>query len=193
MVKIQLLKGQEGVIAVSIFEKYKTFKVEDIQGYPPQIGHLVSMMNYTRYTTLKAVEGLTVEQLDYLPQKSGNSIGALLLHMAAVEFGFQVEFFENRKPNEREMEEWGAAYDLGELGREQIKGNPLKFYIKKLEDVRSRTLEEFKSKEDEWLYEEAPWCGVSANNYFIWFHTFEDELNHRGQIRILKNTLPSNL
>lgn len=193
MVKIQLLKEQEGVRVISIFEKYKTFKVEDIQGYSPQIGHLVSMMNYTRYTTLKAVEGLTVEQLDYLPQKTGNSIGALLLHMAAVEFGFQVEFFENRKPNEREMEEWGAAYDLGELGREQIKGNPLKFYIKKLEDVRSRTLEEFKSKQDEWLHEEAPWGGVCANNYFVWFHTFEDEINHRGQIRILRNMLPSNL
>ena len=23
-----------------------------------------------------------------------------------------------------------------------------------------------------------------ANNYFKWFHVFEDELNHRGQIRI---------
>lgn len=46
---------------------------------------------------------------------------------------------------------------------------------------------------NEWLYEEAPWGGVSANNYFIWFHTFEDELSHRGQIRILRNTLPSNL
>lgn len=147
MVKIQLLKGQEGVIAVSIFEKYKTFKVEDIQGYSPQIGHLVSMMSYARYTTLKAVEGLTVEQLDFLPHQNGNSIGALLLHMAAVEFGFQVEFFDNRKPNERETDEWGAAYELGKLGRGQIKDNPLKFYIKKLEDVRSRTLEEFKSKQ----------------------------------------------
>lgn len=183
----------KGVGAVNNLEKYKTFKVEDIQGYSPQIGHLVSMMNYTRYTTLKAVEGLTVEQLDFLPHQNGNSIGALLLHMAAVEFGFQVEFFDNRKPNERETDEWGAAYELGKLGREQIKGNPLKFYIKKLEDVRSRTLEEFKSKQDEWLYEEVPWGGVSANNYFIWFHTFEDELSHRGQIRILRNMLPSNL
>ncbi|WP_232225617.1 DinB family protein [Oceanobacillus manasiensis] len=151
------------------------------------------MMNYARYTTLEAVVGLTVEQLDFLPHQNGNSIGALLLHMAAVEFGFQVEFFENRKPNERETEEWGAAYELGELGREQIKGNPLEFYLDKLDVVRTRTLKELQTRSDAWLYEEANWDSVSSNNYFVWFHTFEDEINHRGQIRIIRNMLPYNL
>lgn len=171
----------------------KTFKVETLEGYSPQIGHLVSMMNYARYTTLNAVKGLTVEQLDYLPTKDGNTIGALLLHMAAIEFGFQIGFFDNRKPNKQESEDWGAAYDLGEAGRREIKGYPLEFYIEKLELVRNRTLEELKKRNDEWLYEKAIWDGNSSNNYFIWFHTFEDEINHRGQIRIIKKMLPSNI
>lgn len=169
------------------------FKIEDVQGYSPQIGQLVSMMNYARYTTLNTIRGLTVEQLDYLPIKEGNSIGALLLHMAAVEFGFQIELFDKRKPNKQESEEWGAAYQLGELGRNQIKSNPLEFYIEKLEKVRSRTLNEFKKRNDEWLYEEAIWDNNLSNNYFIWFHTFEDEINHRGQIKILRKMLPLNL
>jgi uncharacterized damage-inducible protein DinB len=175
------------------FEEHKTFKIEDIHGYSPQIGQLVSMMNYARFTTLNAIKGLTVKQLDYLPNKDGNSIGALLLHMAAVEFGFQVELFDKRKPNQQESEDWGAAYQLGDLGRNQIKGNPLAFYIEKLEKVRSRTLEEFKKRNDQWLYEEAIWDNNLSNNYFIWFHTFEDEINHRGQIRLLKKMLPSHL
>ncbi len=170
--------------------KYRKFKIEEIPDYSPEIGQLVSMMNYARLTTLNAIKGLTIEQLDYLPYRDSNSIGALLLHMAAVEFGFQVELFDKRKPNKHESEEWGAAYQLGDLGRNQIKGNPLEFYIEKLEKVRSRTLEEFKKRSDEWLYEEVLWGNNLSNNYFIWFHTFEDEINHRGQIRILRKMLP---
>jgi len=173
--------------------KNKTFKIETIEGYSSQIGKLVSMMNYARYTTLNAVKGLTVEQLDYLPNKNANSIGALLLHMAAVEIGFQIELFDKRKPSKQESEEWGAAYMLGELGRSQIKGYPLKFYIEKLDMVRNRTLAEFKKRNDDWLYEKANWDNNLSNNYFIWFHTFEDEVNHRGQIRIIKKYFPSNL
>lgn len=169
--------------------KSKTFKVERMEEYSPQIGHLVSMMNYARYTTLQAVKGLTVEQLDAVPHQDGNAIGALLLHMAAVEFGFQIEFFDKRRPNEQEREEWGAAYQLGELGRKKIKGYPLSFYLEKLEQVRNRTLEEFKKRNDEWLYEEVLWDNQLSNHYFIWFHTFEDEINHRGQIRIIRKTL----
>ncbi|WP_249872842.1 DinB family protein [Oceanobacillus saliphilus] len=169
----------------------KILKIEEIQGYPSQIGKLISMMNYARSTTIEAVRGLTVEQLDYLPNKDGNSIGALLLHIAAVEFGFQTELFDKRKPNQQESKEWGAAYQLGDLGRNQIKGKSLEYYIEKLEKVRNRSLEEFRNRKDEWLYEEAIWDSHLSNNYFIWFHTFEDEINHRGQIRIIRKMLPN--
>jgi uncharacterized damage-inducible protein DinB len=56
-----------------------------------------------------------------------------------------------------------------------------------LESVRSRTLEEFAKRDDRWLDQEtAFWDDQPANNYFKWFHVFEDEINHRGQIRWLR-------
>lgn len=168
------------------------FKIEKLRGFSSQIGHLVSQMNYARKTTLEAVYGLTSSQLDYLPSKESNSIGSLLLHMAAVEKGFQIEIFDGRKPNEQEMKEWGAPYSLGDLGRKQIKGHPLDFYLAKLEEVRSRTLREFANLDDDWLYENRIWDNHPSNNYFIWFHVFEDEINHRGQIRIIRKMLPQN-
>ena len=167
------------------------FKISEIKGYTPEIGHLISMMNYARYTTLHAVQDLSTQQLDYLPNKDSNSIGALLLHMAAVEIGFQIEVFDGRKPNHKEISEWGAAYELGSLGRTEIKGHSLEFYIEKLNKIRSRTLEELQHKKDEWLYEERQSDNHNSNNYFIWFHVFEDEINHRGQIRILRKLLSS--
>lgn len=165
------------------------FKIMELKDYTPQIGHLVSMMDYARKTTLSAVEGMTMEELDFLTSEDGNSIGALLYHMAAVEVGFQIEIFDGRKPNKDEVEKWGAAYSLGDQGREEIKGHPLDFYVRKLTEVRSRTLDEFKKRDDKWLYQERSWDSHISNNYFIWFHVFEDEINHRGQIRILRKGL----
>ncbi|WP_338778962.1 DinB family protein [Metabacillus sp. FJAT-52054] len=165
------------------------FKLEKLEGYTPQIGHLVTQMEYARKTTLEAVTGLTTSELDFLPIKDGNSIGALLLHIAAVEKGFQIEIFDGRSPNEQEMAEWGAPYSLGAEGRKSIKGYPLEYYISKLEDVRNRTMSEFAALNDDWLYENRVWDHHPSNNYFIWFHVFEDEINHRGQIRLIRKML----
>lgn len=165
------------------------FKISEVEGFTPQIGHLVSQMDYARRTTLEAVKGLRTSELDFLPSEDANSIGALLLHIAAIEKGFQIEIFDDRSPNEQEVAEWGKAYSLGEKGRKTIKDNPLDFYIGKLAEVRLRTLQEFAKRNDDWLYQNRLWDNNLSNNYFIWFHVFEDEINHRGQIRIIRKML----
>lgn len=169
------------------------FKIREIEGFTPQIGRLVSMMNYVRHTTLSAAQGLNGDQLDYLQDENSNSIGALLLHIAAVELGFQIEILDGRKPNEAEVAQWGASHGLGQQARHEIKGYPLEFYINEMTEVRNRTLAEFREKQDDWLALEREWDGNPSNNHFIWSHVYEDEINHRGQIRILRKRLPQSL
>jgi len=41
-------------------------RIEPIAGYAPTIGRLVGMLIYARYTTVAAVEGLSVAQLDHV-------------------------------------------------------------------------------------------------------------------------------
>ncbi|WP_167449412.1 hypothetical protein [Halobacillus trueperi] len=96
---------------------------------------------------------------------------------------------DGRTPNGQEMLEWGSAYSLGEKGRKDIKGYPLEYYLFKREEVRRRTLHEFSQRTDGWLYEDRMWDHHSSNNYFIWFHVFEDEINHRGQMRMIRKML----
>jgi hypothetical protein len=48
------------------------------------------MMNMMRHMILEPVKDLTVEQLDYLHDAKSNSIGSMLLHMAATETYFQL-------------------------------------------------------------------------------------------------------
>ncbi|WP_308637559.1 DinB family protein [Paenibacillus silvisoli] len=168
------------------------YLITDIPGYTPQISRLLSMMNYARHTTLEAVKGLALEQLDELLDPQSNSIGALLLHFAAVEYAYQVVTFEKRELTEEELAEWGPALDLGDAGRANIKGHDLQFYLDKFEQVRTRTFDLFKTVDDEWLYrQEEFWYGKQGNHYFMWFHVFEDEINHRGQIRLIRKRLRS--
>lgn len=53
--------------------------------------------------------------------------------------------------------------------------------------VRHKTLEEMAKRNDDWLYEVS---ASGSNTYYKWFHVMEDEINHRGQILLLKKRLP---
>lgn len=163
------------------------YRVAPVAGYTPQIGRLVSMMNYARRTTLDEVGGLSVEELDRLPDPQGNSIGALLLHIAGVEAWYQAETFGWPGPGAGGTEPWEAALDLGERSRREVRGNGVDYYLRILGEVRSRTLDELAGRDDRWLDEETLFGEKHpANNYFKWFHVVEDEINHRGQIRLLR-------
>ncbi|MBS4199339.1 DUF664 domain-containing protein [Bacillus sp. FJAT-49732] len=153
------------------------------------------MMNYTRVMTLEEVKKLTVEELDFLYDKGdGNSVGMLLSHMAAVEKAYQIETFQNRELTEEEINDLNPALELGNKAREQIKGHSIEIYLEELANIRHQTIETFKTLPDEWLFLQTPfWFDESANNYFKWFHVFEDELNHRGQIRIIKKMMAKQL
>ena len=163
------------------------FLIGDLPGFTPQIGRLVSMMNYVRSTTHSAVSGLGVEELDYLHDAASNSIGALLSHIAAAEVGYQAATFHNREMNAQEKNEWTAAVDLGDRARREIKGHDLHYYLTRLEQVRASTLTELGRRDDQWLQEQTTFGnGQSVNNYFKWFHVLGHEINHRGQIQWLR-------
>jgi len=180
---------KEGVEGLTI-DIQTLFVIDQKDGLGLEFSKLVSMMNYARETTIDAVKDLTVEELDFLYDEDANSIGMLLAHMAVVERAYQIGTFENRDFTDDELNRLKPGLELGSLGREQFRGNTIEFYLQELSEVRSTTIEKFKTLPDEWLFEQTPfWWDRPANNYFKWFHVFEDELSHRGQIRIIKKMM----
>ncbi|MBT2663418.1 DUF664 domain-containing protein [Bacillus sp. ISL-45] len=167
-----------------------SYRISSVEGYTERIGELVSMLEHTRAITLKDISDLTQMDLDYLTDAESNSIGALLMHIASIEFVHQVITFEERDINSKELLKWQAALELGHHARETIWFNHLDFYLNELALVRERTLSQLKSYSDDWLFEERQWDnGVRHNYYYLWFHVLEDEISHRGQIRIIKRKL----
>jgi hypothetical protein len=170
------------------------FIVGPKKGYPPQIGTMVSMMAFMRQQVLRSVKGMSVKDLDFLLDEKANRIGALLLHLVAVEKFYQLNTFEgvgNGKMPEAWKEQWGAAMELGDGGRKVIQGHELDYYLNALNETREKTLAEFRKRDDAWLMSvDKAWGWGPTNNYCKWFHVTEHEANHNGQIKLLKSRLP---
>jgi uncharacterized damage-inducible protein DinB len=165
------------------------YLIKEKNGMKKDFSLLLSMMDYARFTSISEVEDLPVEMLDYRCHDEANSIGMLLAHFDAVEKIYQVLTFENLSDDE--IEEYAMtlepALSLGSKAAELINGNRVEFYLENLRLTRNKTVEQFKQLDEDWLYEETDWWyGEKGNNFFKWFHVFEDEINHRGQIRMIK-------
>lgn len=163
-------------------------------GFSPQIGTLLSMMNWMRGPVIGTVRNLTKEQLDFLLDKNSNSIGAMLLHLAATERYYQLNTFDNiawGRWDKSIKEEWDTAMRLGDEGRKKIKGNDLQYYLNKLQETRENTVAEFRKRDDAWLMKvDEKWPWGPTNNYCKWFHVCEHESNHNGQMKFIKGRMP---
>jgi hypothetical protein len=158
------------------------------KGYTTQMGVLVSMLNNLSARVESRVATLNQKEVDHLMDSKANRIGALIMHLAAAEAYYQVFTFENRDFNEEEKQKWQVALELGEKARKEFVGHDVGYYLEIYHQVRQKTMEELKKRNDDWLLE-AP-AGRLSNNYFAWFHVMEHQSSHLGQILLLKKRLP---
>jgi uncharacterized damage-inducible protein DinB len=163
-------------------------------GYSPQIGVFVSMLTWMQTAVPSAVKGLSPKDLDYLFDANANTIGALLLHLAATETYYQMNTFEGMKWDswpDAVKKKWDPAMNLGKAGRASIKGHDLAYYLNVQQETREKSLAEFRKRDDKWFMavdKEWPWG--PTNNFCKWFHVCEHESHHVGQISLLRKRLP---
>ena len=153
-----------------------------VQGYSPQIGTLISMLDWISDSVIRATKKLTMEELDRLHDSDSNSIGSLMLHVAATEVVYQDMTFHNLNGFSKEnKDKWNVAMELGPDAQTKIKGNKHEYYVEAINSVRATTKMEMKKRDDKWLLsgETKDW---DWNNYCKWFHVVEHFANHRGQI-----------
>lgn len=163
--------------------------IEPKEGYSPQIGVLISMLEDLKARVTNNVQNLNLEETDFLMDEEANRIGALILHLAATEKLYQVLTFENRGFNSDEKKAgFQKALKLGKPARKEFKDKPISYYLQIWDDVRRETLELLKTKNDEWL--NLKMGESSMNNFYAWYHVMEHQANHMGQIALIVKRLP---
>lgn len=180
--------------ARSLFTDERANVIGPREGFSPHIGTLLSMMTWMRTTVVGSVRGMTQDQLDYLHDEKSNTIGSMLLHLAATERFYQIHTFEGKKWgdwSDEDKRKFETAMELGDDARKSIKGNNLSYYLDALNEVRNKTTNEFKKRDDNWLMSvDEKWFWGPTNNYCKWFHVCEHESNHNGQIKWIKSRVP---
>lgn len=168
--------------------KARSFHLKAEKDVSPQIGTLIFMLNDLSTRVERAVKNLSQYEIDHLHDEKANRIGALVMHLAAAEAYYQVYTFENREFNDDEKKKWKVALDLDQKGRDQLKGKPISHYLNAYKEVRKKTIEELKKRDDLWLSKSIP--GSPMNNHYSWFHVMEHQSSHLGQILFLKKRIP---
>jgi hypothetical protein len=165
-----------------------------VPGFTPEIGTLTTMLAFTRVQVVHNVKGLSQADLDFLLDAKANTIGALLLHLAATETYYGMNTFDGVKWgswSDDIKKKWDIPMNLGEPARKAIKGNSLDYYLNILHETREKNLAEFRKRDDRWLMtidKDFPWG--PTNNYCKRFHVTEHESNHNGQIKLIQGRPP---
>jgi 3D (Asp-Asp-Asp) domain-containing protein len=111
-----------------------------MEGFTPQIGTLISMLDWVSETVIQLTKKLTVEQLDYLHDNESNSIGALMLHVAATEVIYQdITFYNLDGFSTENKDKWNVAMELGADAQHKIKGNKVEYYVDAMNEARAKT------------------------------------------------------
>jgi uncharacterized damage-inducible protein DinB len=148
----------------------------------PRIALVYSMMEKTRKNLLRRVKTLSREAIDYSPNpKEIESIGTLLLHIAAVEYSW---IFEDIGKREMEYEKWKYGFSLRE-GIEQIEGKDIEFYLSRLNETRQDVVNFLKTMSDKDLDSIVVVDSEKVSVEWIFFHLIEHEAMHIGQISFL--------
>jgi len=158
------------------------------KGYSPQIGATVAMLEDLKNRVTVSVQNLNQKETDFLLDEQANSVGALILHLAATEKYYQLYTFENRGFNGQEAKKWEVALSLGKTAQEKFTDKPISYYLDIWDDVRKETLRLLKTKDDTWFSNQVR--GSSMNNHWAWYHVMEHQANHMGQIRLITKRIP---
>ena len=74
----------------------------------------------------------------------------------------------------------------------KVQGRTLVSLLTELAAIRAHTLSQLSQRDDDWLASALTAPGFEdVNQHWAWFHVMEDEVSHRGQIRILRKALKS--
>jgi len=159
----------------------------------PEIGRWLWALQDTRRRTMRELEGVTPEMIDWLSPDHDNSIGTVLYHIAGIEADWlYTEVLE--KPLQSEL----AAlfpYDIRDSQDHlsQVQGFNLEQHLKRLEIVRGLLLNEYQQMDLADFRQARSLEQYDVTPEWVLHHLIQHEAEHRSQIGAIRNSAKRNL
>jgi uncharacterized damage-inducible protein DinB len=160
-----------------------------IVGFParePEIGRALWRLEDARQRTMQRLEGLEPALIDWATPESGNSIGSILYHMAAIEADYlYADTLEQPFPEAViAMFPYEVREENGRLT--PVRGYPLGWYLSRLADVRRRVLEAFQAMDlaEYQRVRQLDYADITPE--WTLHHLMQHEAEHRGELAALR-------
>jgi uncharacterized damage-inducible protein DinB len=167
----------------------RNLTVSPLPGYPHQVGVALWMLEDTRRRTRQAVEGLTPDHVDAVPEGVDNAVGSLLYHIAAVEADWlYADILEISLPDWTvELFPMDVRENAGRLT--PFSGETLDDHLARLATVRSHLLRELRVMTIEEFHRVRRVQDRITTPEWVLHHLREHEAEHRGQIQAVRTAL----
>jgi uncharacterized damage-inducible protein DinB len=160
--------------------------IEALPGYEPLIGRALWRLENARRRTRRALDGIHPDAIDWQPPASGNSIGTLLYHIAAIELDWlAVDIMENNI----DKSIWAQfPHDVRDANNRLtvVTGVSLDEHYKRLDAVRSLLLDCFRSMSVVDFQRTRSMPDYDVTPEWALHHLAQHEAEHRGEIATVR-------
>ncbi len=159
----------------------------------PEVGLFHRMQQELRQRLISAAAELTPSQLAWVPEKDGNSIGMLLLHIVEAEL-FWIQYVCIGQELTEEQKEQYRTELFGNPDAPPLVEHPTAWFVERLDESRAITEEFHTTLSDAKLEECKHFVDNEDREYeftirWILFHLLEHEAGHRAQILVLRRMI----
>jgi hypothetical protein len=158
----------------------------------PEVGRWLAALEDGRRDTLRELERVTPEMIDWYPDAPLNSIGALLYHVALIEADWVVsEVLElgEYPPEIKRLLPWADREGDGHLWRAD--GQELGVHLDRLRGVRQFVLERLRPMTNDDFHRVRRLDSYDVAPDWAVYHIIQHESEHRSHIAWLRDTHPS--
>ncbi len=158
----------------------------------PEVGRWLAALEDCRRDTLRELEGVTPDMVDWYSDAPLDSIGSLIYHIALIEADWvSVEILGMDESHELvALLPWPDREPSdGHLSR--IHGQALDQHLERLSAVRRFTLEHLKTMSNDDFHRIRPLEHYDAAPDWVVHHLLQHEAEHRSHIASLRDTFPA--
>ena len=173
-------------VAVTVVDEQKFFLVEPLHGYASEIGQLLSLLADARQRTMRCVDGMPNEAVDYELAPNFHTIGSLLYHVAAVEVNW-VYGLVLQQDMPMDVAEWFPRTIIDDSGDiTPMRSISLDGHLYRLDKAHAILLSAFKAMTLDDFRRVSNIARMAVTPETVAQQLLQHEAEHRGQIMSLR-------